>query len=208
MLKKAFFTMNDSLLLDTHTALWWAGGEPISKPSRKVITAALEHGDRVMLSPITAWEVALAQARGRVRIPTSALMWYASIIDRRGSGRLRSPPKSWSRRSTCPSRCTGIQPIGSWSPRLASTGSVWSHGTASFSTTAPRATCSCCRVELEKAESCMTTTSPASRQQRRKVKRDALGLRWPSQSPLLQFRCRIRIPPRARTRRHGNDDRT
>ena len=76
--------MSEGLLLDTHTAIWLMDGSPMSKPSRSAIRAAVQTPRSVLLSPITAWEVALAQVRGRVTIPQPVLSWYEAIITTRG----------------------------------------------------------------------------------------------------------------------------
>ena len=58
------------ILLDTHVALWSASGA-ISRATAKTIDAAARRGD-LLLSPITAWEIALLVAKRRlVLAPTT-----------------------------------------------------------------------------------------------------------------------------------------
>jgi PIN domain nuclease of toxin-antitoxin system len=55
------------LLLDTHAALWWLGGDP-----RFGAVAAAQVGDErneVLLSAAVVWEVAIKRALGKLRAP-------------------------------------------------------------------------------------------------------------------------------------------
>jgi PIN domain nuclease of toxin-antitoxin system len=55
-----------NLLLDTHIVLWWLNdSEELSKRTR----AAIEEADRVVVSAVTAWEVAIKSAIGKLRMP-------------------------------------------------------------------------------------------------------------------------------------------
>ena len=81
MLRKASFLMIEPLLLDTHTALWWAAGaEQLNKLARDAITSAVASRKHVLISPITAWEVALATSRGRVRLAVDPGDWYRQFL--------------------------------------------------------------------------------------------------------------------------------
>lgn len=55
-----------SLLLDTHVFLWWREASPrLTLDVREVIAGA----DAVFVSAASAWEAAIKQALGRLRIP-------------------------------------------------------------------------------------------------------------------------------------------
>lgn len=54
------------ILLDTHALLWWLGDDPIlSAHSRKLIG---DPGNRLLVSAATAWEIAIKQALGKLRL--------------------------------------------------------------------------------------------------------------------------------------------
>ena len=56
-----------SLLLDTHVLLWWSSGDKRLGPrSSRAIEDA---GDDVHVSAISAWEVAIKKALGRLDVP-------------------------------------------------------------------------------------------------------------------------------------------
>jgi PIN domain nuclease of toxin-antitoxin system len=70
-----------NLLLDTHVVLWWrADVERIARPVREAIASA----DVVFVSVASAWEIAIKQALGKVRLPES----FATGVDRSGFARL------------------------------------------------------------------------------------------------------------------------
>ena len=55
-----------NLLLDTHVVLWWrAGGADLSEDVRRAISEA----DAVFVSAASAWEVAVKQGLGRLKLP-------------------------------------------------------------------------------------------------------------------------------------------
>ena len=54
------------LLLDTHVLLWvLAGDKRLTRASRKILTGA----DTVVVSVVSAWEIALKAAAGKLRAP-------------------------------------------------------------------------------------------------------------------------------------------
>jgi PIN domain nuclease of toxin-antitoxin system len=70
-----------NLLLDTHVVLWWrADAERIAPAVRQAITSA----DTVFVSVASAWEIAIKQALGKVRLPEA----FATGVDHSGFARL------------------------------------------------------------------------------------------------------------------------
>ena len=55
-----------SLLLDTHVVLWWRAASPRVPPA---VRHAIGDADAVFVSAASAWEVAIKQALGRLRLP-------------------------------------------------------------------------------------------------------------------------------------------
>jgi PIN domain nuclease of toxin-antitoxin system len=54
------------LLLDTHVVLWWLAGDPALDDDVRI---ALDHDPDVYVSPVTTWEIAIKQGRGKLRGP-------------------------------------------------------------------------------------------------------------------------------------------
>jgi PIN domain nuclease of toxin-antitoxin system len=66
-----------NLLLDTHVLLWWHDdSERLQPPVRKLIA----HADAVHVSAASAWELAIKQALGRLKLRDS----IATLIERGG----------------------------------------------------------------------------------------------------------------------------
>ncbi len=51
------------LLLDTHVAIWWDTGAPLSAQAKRAIRDA----DEVFVSAASAWEIAIKAALGKIR---------------------------------------------------------------------------------------------------------------------------------------------
>lgn len=66
-------------LLDTCAALWLMGGEDFSPETQARLREALG-SDRVMISPITAWEVGLLVQRGRVSLSADPVLWFRTLL--------------------------------------------------------------------------------------------------------------------------------
>jgi PIN domain nuclease of toxin-antitoxin system len=63
------------IVLDTHAWLWWVSNpENLSPPARKIIDSAVEN-DEILISSISAWEVALLVARGRLKLTIEVSDW-------------------------------------------------------------------------------------------------------------------------------------
>lgn len=68
------------IVLDTHVMLWWANGDTtqLSSMARKAIAAELKSG-RVIISSISAWELAMLVARERVMLALDTREWLHLI---------------------------------------------------------------------------------------------------------------------------------
>lgn len=68
------------ILLDTCAAIWLSRGE-IAPPAAELLNQAEATGASVLLSPISAWEVATLAARGRLALATSPARWFQLLLD-------------------------------------------------------------------------------------------------------------------------------
>jgi len=73
-----------ALLLDTCALLWLAADEPIAEPAVAAIDAAYRADETVWVSPISAWEIGLLTARGRIALSTSPQAWFRRAVTRAG----------------------------------------------------------------------------------------------------------------------------
>lgn len=66
------------ILLDTHTLVWWqAGGKLLSKRARNAIAAA----DRVLVSPVSLWEVTMLSVKKRILLDRDPYIWCRDLFD-------------------------------------------------------------------------------------------------------------------------------
>ena len=70
-----------ALLLDTCALIWIAEDEPISASAVEALNGAHEAGQPVFVSPITAWELGLLIARGRVACLINPRLWFQRLLD-------------------------------------------------------------------------------------------------------------------------------
>jgi PIN domain nuclease of toxin-antitoxin system len=69
------------LLLDTCAVIWIANGDSIAEQASDALNDAAERGRPVYVSPISAWEVGLLAARGRITLPITPLRWFLRLLD-------------------------------------------------------------------------------------------------------------------------------
>ena len=66
-----------SVLLDTHVLLWWqAGGTRLSGRAGRAISEA----DRVLVSPLSCWEVTTLHRQGRIELDRDPLRWINALF--------------------------------------------------------------------------------------------------------------------------------
>jgi PIN domain nuclease of toxin-antitoxin system len=69
----------DGLLLDTCAVIWSAVDAPLATPAVEAISAALRAGT-LGVSPITAWELGLLAARGRLPAARNPAVLFDEIL--------------------------------------------------------------------------------------------------------------------------------
>lgn len=84
--------MDTPLLLDTCAAIWITTEEPFSKEAFNVLQRAREAGETIYVSPITAWEIGLLVARGRLNLLMAPHRWFDSLLQAPGLQLAEMPP--------------------------------------------------------------------------------------------------------------------
>lgn len=70
-----------NVLLDTCTFLWLAGNDrALAEPARRAIMRA----DRIAVSAVTAWELGIKHAQGKVDLPEPLETWFPRVCDFHG----------------------------------------------------------------------------------------------------------------------------
>ena len=67
------------LLLDTCAAVFLINGDPIAPGATEAMNAAAASGQPLHLSPVTAWEVGMMEAKGRFRSPMTPQRWFEAL---------------------------------------------------------------------------------------------------------------------------------
>ncbi|EHP44576.1 hypothetical protein OR16_01020 [Cupriavidus basilensis OR16] len=67
------------IVLDTHTLVWWVSGDPLlSRKAKASIEKELD-GGQILVSSISAWEIAALVARERLVLSMDATSWFATV---------------------------------------------------------------------------------------------------------------------------------
>ncbi len=74
-----------ALLLDTHIALWLDSGNARLRPSTvQVIDRCRQRGGTILLSAVSAWEIALLVDTGRIQLDVPVPEWLERFCERPG----------------------------------------------------------------------------------------------------------------------------
>lgn len=67
------------LLLDTHSFLWFAQGDPkLSKSAQELISNAT---NRVYVSVVSAWEISIKYGLGKLRLPDPPEIFFPKVVE-------------------------------------------------------------------------------------------------------------------------------
>ncbi len=70
---------DEVIVLDTHVLIWWVTGDAaLSKKAQAAIDHELEDG-RIVLSAISAWEIAMLADRQRLVLSMEVQSWLAAV---------------------------------------------------------------------------------------------------------------------------------
>ena len=66
-----------AILLDTCAALWLANGSRLADGALE----ALEASDRIVVSPISAWELGQLTSRRRLSLSMDTILWWEALLE-------------------------------------------------------------------------------------------------------------------------------
>lgn len=69
------------ILLDTCAAIWAAEAQGLSHSALQVLDQAERDHVPVLVSPITAWEMGMLVAKGRVAMLAPPLKWFTGLLE-------------------------------------------------------------------------------------------------------------------------------
>jgi PIN domain nuclease of toxin-antitoxin system len=73
--------MSQTILLDTCAAIYIMENEPMRQAAVDAIDQAYDRGEKVFVSPISAWEAGMLASKGRFRSRYSAQRWWTLLLD-------------------------------------------------------------------------------------------------------------------------------
>lgn len=73
--------MTRPILLDTCALIWLAEGSPLTPSAEAALQDAQSAGAALVVSPITAWEIGMLVAKGRLALTMPPLAWFQSVLD-------------------------------------------------------------------------------------------------------------------------------
>ena len=85
-------SMEAPLLLDTSATIWISKEEPFSDVARQALRRAREANEAIYVSPITAWEIGLLVARGRLNLLMPPSRWFERLLQAPGLRLAEMPP--------------------------------------------------------------------------------------------------------------------
>ena len=71
--------MSRTLLLDTCAAIWTVQPDRRFTPTDQELVRTKAQGGRILVSPITAWEIGQLVSRGRLLLAASPERWFAEL---------------------------------------------------------------------------------------------------------------------------------
>ncbi|WP_260295909.1 type II toxin-antitoxin system VapC family toxin [Sedimenticola hydrogenitrophicus] len=73
------------IVLDTHTLIWWVNGDDqLTQKARKAIENELAGDGQVMVSVISAWEIAMLASKGRLALTMDIDDWLETVASIEG----------------------------------------------------------------------------------------------------------------------------
>ena len=79
-------------LLDTCTVIWIANGDPLREPAASVLREAYADGSTLVVSPMTAWEVAMLAAKAKIALSLDPEVWFDRFLGLPGLALAELPP--------------------------------------------------------------------------------------------------------------------
>ena len=80
-------------LLDTCAVIWIANGNPLREPAASALREAYATGGGLAVSPMTAWEIAMLAAKGKIAVSIAPEVWFERFCALPGVTLAKLPPE-------------------------------------------------------------------------------------------------------------------
>lgn len=74
--------MSRGILFDTCAVIWLAQDDPLDSDAEEKIERCFDSGGDLLVSPISAWEMGMLMARGRVPLKLEPKEWFRGFLQR------------------------------------------------------------------------------------------------------------------------------
>ncbi len=81
-----------TFLLDSCATIWIGSGDALREPAASVLPAVEDLDAKVMVSPMTAWEIAMLTAKGRLAFSLEPEVWFRRFCGLPGVELAEMPP--------------------------------------------------------------------------------------------------------------------
>jgi PIN domain nuclease of toxin-antitoxin system len=71
----------NSILLDTCALIWVLQAQGLSLAAQEEFRNTEASGGSILVSPISAWELGLLVAKGRIALPAPPNLWFKEVLD-------------------------------------------------------------------------------------------------------------------------------
>ena len=85
--------MTGQILLDTCAALWIMDNDWMREDAINAIDQAFDRGEKVLVSPITGWEIGMQAEKGRFKSSYTPQRWLSLLLARPEVGLSELPPR-------------------------------------------------------------------------------------------------------------------
>ena len=79
-------------LLDTCAVIWIANGDPLREPAASALRQAYADDGGLAVSPMTAWEIAMLVAKGKIALTLAPEVWFDRVLALPGVTLAAMPP--------------------------------------------------------------------------------------------------------------------
>lgn len=69
-------------LLDTCAVIWTANNDGLREPALSELPEACARGSLLLVSPMTAWEIAVLAGKGKIALASSPDIWFERFCGR------------------------------------------------------------------------------------------------------------------------------
>lgn len=82
------------ILLDTCAAIWIVHGDEIDRKAQEMLETSLGRDGWAYVSPITAWEIGLLSARGKIALRMPPQAWFRALLQAPGLALAEMSPET------------------------------------------------------------------------------------------------------------------